>query len=121
MDNLASVLFDRGRHKEAEALRVQVIEMRKAVLGPEHPDTLNSMDNLAHIWKFQGRNADAVELMEGCMQTRRRVLGPDHHLNRWRLDFPFLARSQLCKHVAGVCCGSLLCIQRRYSAIGSQS
>jgi len=33
-----------GRWKEAEELFVQVIKMRKRVLGEEHPDTLTSID-----------------------------------------------------------------------------
>jgi Tetratricopeptide repeat len=31
----------------AENLLVQVIETKKTVLGPEHPDTLRKMNNLA--------------------------------------------------------------------------
>jgi hypothetical protein len=44
--------IDKGRWKEAERLRVQVMESRKRVLGEEHPDTLTSMANMAStFWK----------------------------------------------------------------------
>jgi hypothetical protein len=37
----------KGRWKEAEALGLGVMEVRKRVLGVEHPSTLTSMNNLA--------------------------------------------------------------------------
>ena len=36
-------------------LEVRVLEMRKAVLGQEHPDTLTGMANLASTFWNQGR------------------------------------------------------------------
>ena len=54
------------------------MEMRKKVLGLEHPDTLASMNNLAFTWKNQGRLDDALGLMRQSVQLRQKVLGPDH-------------------------------------------
>jgi hypothetical protein len=62
MNNLASTYSKQGRWKEAEELKVQVMEMRKTVLGAEHPDTLASMNNLASTYKKQGRWKEAEEL-----------------------------------------------------------
>jgi Tetratricopeptide repeat len=46
--SLASTFWKQGQWTEAEKLEVQVLEMRKTVLGPEHrPDTLISMWHLA--------------------------------------------------------------------------
>lgn len=56
---LAQVLQQKGLWDEAEKLQVQVVEARKAKLGPDHPDMLRSMNDLAFIWKDQGRHADA--------------------------------------------------------------
>lgn len=78
MANLASTYKNQGRWKEAESLKVQVMETSLRVLGEEHHDTLTSMNNLAFTWKSQGRRADAVALMENCLQFRQRTLGPDH-------------------------------------------
>ena len=44
---IGQVYYDEGRSKEAEELEVQVMEIRKRVLGEEHPSTLTSMANLA--------------------------------------------------------------------------
>jgi hypothetical protein len=40
MANLASTYRNQGRWNEAEQLEVQVMDMRKKLLGAEHPDTL---------------------------------------------------------------------------------
>jgi hypothetical protein len=48
-------LYEDGRWNEAESAFSQVIEARKRVLVPEHPDTLTSMNNLAFTWKGKGR------------------------------------------------------------------
>ncbi|KAL6409883.1 hypothetical protein AUP68_06285 [Ilyonectria robusta] len=54
------------------------VEMRKNVLGEEHPDTLTSMNNLAVTWKHQGHTGDALALMRNCVVLRERVLDIDH-------------------------------------------
>ncbi|KAH8598603.1 hypothetical protein B0O99DRAFT_505943 [Bisporella sp. PMI_857] len=78
MANLASTYRNQGRWNEAEDLDVQVIETRKRVLGPEHPDTLTSMANLASTYRHQGRGIDALKLMEECVMLRARTIGTNH-------------------------------------------
>ncbi|KAB8255448.1 Tetratricopeptide repeat-domain-containing protein [Aspergillus pseudonomiae] len=78
MTNLASTYRHQGRCKEAEELGLQVMELRKQVLGPEHPGTLTSMANLAYTWNLLGKAQDALALMEKCVELRRNVLGPDN-------------------------------------------
>ena len=46
MGNLALSYNNLGRWNEAEELEVQVMDMRKKLLGAEHPDTLISMESL---------------------------------------------------------------------------
>ena len=45
--NFALVLGENGDLNNVEKLWIQVMEMRKKLLGKEHPETLNSMANLA--------------------------------------------------------------------------
>ena len=52
---ISKVYCNEGRWKEAEELEVQVMEMRKRVLGEEYPDTLASISNLAWTYRNQGR------------------------------------------------------------------
>ncbi|PWY91688.1 hypothetical protein BO94DRAFT_377484 [Aspergillus sclerotioniger CBS 115572] len=78
MANLALTYWNQGRWKKAEELGVQVLKLRKQVLGPEHPSTLASMANLAFTWKGQGKVKNALALIKQCAELRRNLLGPDH-------------------------------------------
>ena len=78
MANLAQTYNMQGRQKEAEVLKVQVLEARRRVLGQEHPDALTSMSNLAATYSKQGRQKEAEVLMGQVLEARRRVLGQEH-------------------------------------------
>jgi hypothetical protein len=92
MANLASTYRNQGRWKEAEELEVQVMEIRKQVLGPEHLDSLTSMANLAYTFRSSGQGNPALLLMAECVRLRDRKLGSDHPdtrsskstFNEWR-------------------------------------
>ncbi|KAF2190316.1 HET-domain-containing protein [Zopfia rhizophila CBS 207.26] len=75
---LGMCLYQEGRWNEAQRAFVQVMETRKRVLGPEHPDTLISMGNLASTYRNQGRWKEAEELNVQVMETFKRVLGEEH-------------------------------------------
>ena len=75
---VARLLYNEGGWSTAAELEVQVIEIRKRVLGPEHPDTLTSMHNLALISQNQGRWQEAEELQVQVMEITKRVQGPEH-------------------------------------------
>lgn len=80
--------------KEAEELELQVMEMRKRVLGPEHPVTLTAMGNLAFTLQSQSRDQKALLLMRACFQVQNTFIGPYHPdiessletLNEWRRE-----------------------------------
>ena len=78
IDTLSFLLTGQGLCGQAEELRVQAMETRERVLGPEHPDTLTSMSNLASTYRNQGRWDKAEELEAQAMETRRRLLGSEH-------------------------------------------
>ena len=67
-----------GRWTETEKLEVQVMEARKTVLGPEHPDTLMTMWHLSHIFKELHRNDEALSVLQSCVQLQNQRLGPTH-------------------------------------------
>ena len=48
------------------------------LLGPGHPDTLNSRNSLAAAYLAAGRVADAIALFEQTLVVLQRQLGPDH-------------------------------------------
>ena len=55
----------------AEQLGAKIMETRRTVLGPNHPDTLTSMANLASTYMNQGRWKEAEELQVKVMGTVR--------------------------------------------------
>jgi RNA polymerase sigma factor (sigma-70 family) len=48
------------------------------LLGPDHPDTLNSRNSLAAAYLAADRVADAIPLFEQTLAVLQRQLGPDH-------------------------------------------
>jgi hypothetical protein len=67
-----------GRHADALKIRQENLALRKAKLGPDHPETLFSMNNLAESYAALGRDADALKLREETYPLRRAKLGADH-------------------------------------------
>ncbi len=66
-------LFSRARDFDQQSL-----DIRRRVLGPENPDTLNSMSDLADALNHDGHYAEAVKLNRETLEIRRHVLGPEN-------------------------------------------
>jgi hypothetical protein len=49
-------------YSQAKPLLTEVLEVRRRVLGAEHPDTLLSLKNLAALYGYQGKYAQAEPL-----------------------------------------------------------
>jgi tetratricopeptide (TPR) repeat protein len=73
-----SCLYEDGRWGEAEKIDVQVLEIRKEKLGPDHLDTLNSMANLAETYREQGRQDKSAKLGLQVVEIQRKKLGAEH-------------------------------------------
>ena len=56
----------------------QVLELRKIVLGPEHPDTLTSMNNVAQALSKQGNYREAEQMHQQVLELDKVVSGPEH-------------------------------------------
>ncbi|GIC93461.1 uncharacterized protein Aud_009949 [Aspergillus udagawae] len=67
-----------GQWDDAEVAFTQVLEMRKRVLGPDHPSTLASMAALASTYWGQGRWNEAEKLEVQVIETSKTVLGAEH-------------------------------------------
>jgi serine/threonine protein kinase/tetratricopeptide (TPR) repeat protein len=78
MNVMGNVYINLGLYSRAQSLYEHTIEIRRRVLGPEHPDTLSSMNNLASVLDHQGRYAEAEKLYRETIDVKRRVLGPEH-------------------------------------------
>jgi tetratricopeptide (TPR) repeat protein len=78
MNNLANSYDTLGRHAEALKLHEETLALRKAKLGPDHPDALMSMMTLANSYYYVGRHAEALKLREETLALQKAKLGPDH-------------------------------------------
>ena len=73
MANLACTYSDQGKWNEAEQLEVEVLNMRKKLLGAEHPDTLLSMENLARIYANKGNLKEAEQLEIEVLDMKKKL------------------------------------------------
>jgi tetratricopeptide (TPR) repeat protein len=78
MNNLTFADSNQGKYAQAETLASQTLEIRRRVLGPEHPATLTSMNSLASAYSLEGKYAQAEPLFNQTLEARRRVLRPEH-------------------------------------------
>jgi tetratricopeptide (TPR) repeat protein len=68
----------RAAYFQAAPLLRDVLAIRENTLGPEHPDTAESLNNLAHLLQAQGDFAGARPLYERALAIREKTLGPEH-------------------------------------------
>jgi hypothetical protein len=113
LNEAAVYLLTRGEPAAGLPLIERALELRRRVLGEEHPDTLTSANNRALNLRALGQYEAARRLNEDTLARRRRVLGEEHPdtltsannlaLNLWsleeyeaarRLDEDTLARSR---------------------------
>ena len=67
-----------GKNVESSKLLNEVINIRAAILGNDHTNTLKSMEHLANTYWHQGRMTEAAKLHEDVFVKRQAILGDDH-------------------------------------------
>ena len=67
-----------GDYPAAQPHLERALELRRRVLGDEHPDTLASTNNLAELYRDQGKYAKAEQLYAQALEVLPRVLGEQH-------------------------------------------
>ena len=85
LHNLARVMAQSGRVAEAEPLLVRALERRRAALGPEHPDIIESLTGLGALYFATKQPARAEPLYRAATGLTRRVHGNDHRFVADRL------------------------------------
>ena len=65
MNNLATSYPTPARSTGRCKLLEETLALRKAKLGPDHPDTLTSMNNLANSYDDAGQNDRALQAPRG--------------------------------------------------------
>ncbi|RCG25393.1 tetratricopeptide repeat protein [Sphaerisporangium album] len=79
MNYLAMTLHGLGRLEEARDLYDEIVPLRTAKLGPDHPDTLKAMNDLGGVMMdLEAGLGRAQELYEHVLAVYTRVLGERH-------------------------------------------
>jgi CHAT domain-containing protein/tetratricopeptide (TPR) repeat protein len=74
----AGLCSRQGRHREAETIRIEEVELRKTNLGVEHPSYLLTLRDLAGALSDQGRYAKSEAIYRDSLAGLERTLGPNH-------------------------------------------
>jgi serine/threonine protein kinase len=78
MHVMGVVYYGLGLFHQADTLMSRAVEIRRRVLGPENPDTLQSMNELVYILGMEDRYSEQEKLARQVLDARRRILGPQH-------------------------------------------
>jgi eukaryotic-like serine/threonine-protein kinase len=78
MGTMGEVYWSLGLYREAEPLLEKAVATRTTLLGPEHPDTLQSLYLTAKNLNDDGQYAEAEKRLHTVLDIQRRVLGPDN-------------------------------------------
>jgi tetratricopeptide (TPR) repeat protein len=78
LDREGTALEAQGRYREAQMRRQKALDVRRKVLGEEHPHTAASLNNLAFTLWAQGQHAAAEEGFRKALAVQRKVLGEEH-------------------------------------------
>jgi tetratricopeptide (TPR) repeat protein len=78
MNSLAETYYAQGKSAKAEALFRQVLDVRRRVLGPEHPATLYTHTDLVCVYANENRFSMAEPHAAQALAGRRRIFGPNN-------------------------------------------
>jgi len=78
MHVMGGVYENLGLYPQAQSLFTDAVQIRRGVLGPENPETLQSMSRLSGALREQGHYPEAEKLERETLDIQRRVLGPEH-------------------------------------------
>jgi tetratricopeptide (TPR) repeat protein len=70
--------YSQGRYPEAEPLYLEALDLRKQLLGDNHPDVAQSLNNLAYLYQSQGRYPEAEPLYLQALAIAEQALGENH-------------------------------------------
>src|SRR5215471_3882146 len=78
MHVMGVVYYNLGLYPRGESLMSRAVDIRRRLLGPEHPDTLQSMSELGKRLGVESRWPEEEKLDREVLAVRRRVLGPQN-------------------------------------------
>ena len=67
-----------GVYEKSVAELETALNIQKRILGPDHPDTLNTMNSLSTVLIRQGKYAEAESLLQEAVSKKKKALGAEH-------------------------------------------
>jgi serine/threonine protein kinase/Tfp pilus assembly protein PilF len=86
LNDLALVLFDQGKFKEAESLQREVLELRRKAHGNEHADVAETLNNLGLVLRRENKLAEAEDVHRQALTIQRKIFGDEHLYNAASLN-----------------------------------
>ncbi len=78
LNNLALLYDHQGHYEQSEPLHLRALKIREQALGPEHPDTAESLNNLAYLYGKIEKYEQAELLLQRAISVQEQGLGPEH-------------------------------------------
>lgn len=78
LHGLGTLRIAQSRYEDALALHARAVEIREAILGPDHLDLAVSLNGLALANKKLERYAEAIPLYERAIAVAERAVGVEH-------------------------------------------
>lgn len=78
INNDVVALYGAGRYAEAKARAAEALALAEQALGPEHPDTADSLNNLAALLQTLGDLPAARPIYERSLAIYGKTLAPNH-------------------------------------------
>ncbi|HXO25975.1 MAG TPA: tetratricopeptide repeat protein [Thermoanaerobaculia bacterium] len=78
LNNLGSMLDNKGDYAGAEALHREALAMQRRLLGSEHPEVARSLNKLANVLDDKGNYTGAEALYREALAMRQKLMGKEH-------------------------------------------
>lgn len=78
MSNLGVMLAQSDRVEEGGDLIRRALDIRRRVLGDEHPDTSLNINNMGMVYFVSGRFDEAETYLQEALEINRRIFGEEH-------------------------------------------
>lgn len=75
---LASLYKILGEYEKAEPLFVQIVELKRQMLGENHSDVANAINNLASLYYINGDYKKAESLFVKLLDLNKKIFGEEH-------------------------------------------
>ena len=75
---IGAVYTGLGMYADAQPLLERALQIQRALLGEDSPESLTTANHLANVYWYQGKYQEAEPLYRDIVERRTRVLGDDH-------------------------------------------